>query len=1249
MTTKSVLIQGGKEVFFDDSQVGAGALAQVLISADRKYVFKMEGAKGKDELQTLRELGMKLPPKSESRKLLLRVWGVEQHSFLQWKDAKVHVQECAPGKDLRSYAAKGALSFEDRLHIAIQTATLFKETNEAGAAYLDHKPREHVYWDADNRVIKVIDWNAALIKATEAERAEDFASYCLALADILDTNPHEENEAGVASYEYLSHPLNWSLETENALHHKDLGYRSWFLLALTSLTVIGKPFLQNWMELLQVFADVRDGKNSWLDKISLEHSYATDLGDASRLIGQLLISNIPTADQKEKAKRQSNDLIKNSRSNIIESNYQVILYRLLFAWLLAPSDFRTFCQYEVWRLFLANPDKAALRQLFIDLKPSLTWENYVNAIKKSSDKFPEITSLIKLKQKAEAQEKDEKVDKLISENKLSEAMGLLHEAKTIDPSNLDVQIKYNNIKGSDKVQSSSEETLRSAKSLLENMGDWEGARSKVNEVEEMWDVAEMPEHIKSQISSLKEQIDFMEKSKNEQSEVNRKLLVILNKNPVEQTSTQLSDFIENISSQIKTPEQREMWTELQKRYDETVIRERQLVKLNNVANFETWRNGLAEAAKDGNLHAKDNLINANLIGRILEKIQQDIKQIPNVGLEVSTRSYVAVQKEIFKLRESLKGEETSLRFLKEAEGELPALKNAILLQVEETICTLLTKQGREDADLVDAENILIAISSIFGEQEFKTREIADWLKRCRLIEDMKVDLSKWRQLSEEITKLPTRIFHGEYYVDLRQRIWNVLHAMQLIELTPHQWADNVQSLKREWKKEKRLAEIERGLLKKLEAAEQSDAAERGNIAALQQALKDLDDKLSDSEKTLKSEMASLQDGLKFLLSERQFQTALNTVSETLKSDQKEKNDILYKDIETLKKHIDANADKFKEIRSSYDNLVNLLSRLASQDQFYNLHSILDELGQSSKRMSAALQTLSEKMDRIYSDEEKMAGETIPLEKRVIYTEKGAVDLNMNAKLASQEIEDDKAMEEEHQTVESNYLQNAKSLWISIYKTLQRQKLLVSIVSILVLFVIAGTIFGDFIRPSALPDVSQSNPTETVTPTSTTTPTITPTLTSTLTPALTPALNPLGTPASTIILNLNAIQALSLTGDRPFVKLSSIQDLPVEIKILDRETSNNKKVQLVAALKLEFLAELSQVVPGQEYTIKPVDEKTPLKLYCLTPNNPTEPIECGEFTYSKDLPDTFKVAENSVLPTDYVWLEWVMWIPQSAFK
>ncbi len=1200
MTTKSVLIQGGKEVFFDDSQVGAGALAQVLISADRKYVFKMEGTKGKDELQTLRELGMKLPPKSESRKLLLRVWGVEQHSFLQWQDAKVHVQECAPGKDLRSYAAKGALPFEDRLHIAIQTATLFKETNEAGAAYLDHKPREHVYWDAENRVIKVIDWNAALIKATEVERAEDFASYCLGLADILDTNPHEENKAGVKSYKYLSHPLNWSLDTENALHHKDLGYRSWFLLALTSLTVTGKPFMQNWTELLQVFADVRDGKNSWLDNISLEHSYATDLGDASHLIGQLLMLNIPTADQREKAKKQSNDLIKNSRSNITESNYQVILYRLLFAWLLAPSDFRTFCQYEVWRLFLANPDKADLRQLFMDLKPSLTWENYVNTIKKSSDNFPELTSLVKLKQKAEAQEKDEKIGKLISENKLGEAMGLLSEAITIDPDNLDVQIKYNNIKGSDKVQSSSEETLRSAKSLLENAGDWEGAFLNVNEVKKMWEDAKMPEHIKAQVQSLSEQIEFAKKSKNEQSEVNRKLLVMLNQNPIEQTSNQLYDFIENISSQIKTPEQREMLTELQKRYDETVIREKQLIKLNNVANFETWRTGLVEAARDGNLHAKDNLINANLIGKILEKIQQGIKQIQNVSLEVSTRSYVAVQKEISRLRESLKGEETSLRFLGEAEDELAALADSILQQVGEIICTILIKQGREEADLVDAENILKATSSIFGEQEFKTREMADWLKRCRLIEDMKGDLSKWSQLSEEITKLPTRVFHGVYYVDLRQRVRNVLHAMRLIELTPRHWSDNVQSLKQEWKKERWLAEIERGLLKKLEAAEQNDVDERGSIAALQQALKDLDNKLIDSEKTLKSEMAALQDGLKFVLSEHQFQTALNTASEALMSDQKEKNNILYKDIETLRKHVDANADNLKEIKSNGDTLVNLLNRMVTQDQFNNLHLMTDALGRSHHSLSELVQSLSEKMDRILN----VPKETLK--------------------------------DEDWQEMKADPARDTQNWWISIYKPLLKRKPLIFTVGILALLIIAGMVFA---IPTILPVVSQPNPTETVTLTSTTTPTLTPTLTPT----------PVVIPTSKILLNLNAIQALSLKSDRPFVELFSIQELPVEVNILDGETSNNKKVQLVAALKLDVLTDSSQAVPGQDYTIKPVDEKKPLKLYCITPNSPTEPVECGEYTYSKDMLDTFKVAENSTLPAEYVWLEWVMWIPQSAFK
>ena len=45
----------------------------------------------------------------------------------------------------------------------------------------------------------------------------------------------------------------------------------------------------------------------------------------------------------------------------------------------------------------------------------------------------------------------------------------------------------------------------------------------------------------------------------------------------------------------------------------------------------------------------------------------------------------------------------------------------------------------------------------------------------------------------------------------------------------------------------------------------------------------------------------------------------------------------------------------------------------------------------------------------------------------------------------------------------------------------------------------------------------------------------------------------------------------------------------------------------------------------------------------------EPVECGEYIYNKDVPDTFRVAVNNALPAGYVWLEWIMWIPQSAIK
>lgn len=1242
MTTKSVLIQGGKEVFFDDSQVGAGALAQVLISADRKYVFKMEGVKGKDELQTLRELGTKLPPKSESRKLLLRVWGVEQHSFLQWQGAKMHVQECAPGKDLRSYALKGALSFEDRLHIAIQTATLFKETNEAGAAYLDHKPREHVYWDADNRVIKVIDWNAAPIKATEAERAEDFASYCMALADILDTNPHEENETGMKSYRYLSHPLNWSLDTENALHHKYLGYRSWFLLALTSLTVTGKPFLQNWTELLQVFSDVRDRKNSWLESIVKEHSSDDDLARASLLIGQLLESDVPTTTQREEAQSLADTLMKKNRlgkkaDEIGESKYQLILYRSLFARLLSPSHFRTFCLFEVWRLFLTNPEKAHLCQLFLDLQnPNLTWEDYVKNIKESSD-ASKITSLEKLKQKADAQEKIEKTNRLISENKLSEAMSWLNQVKTTDPDNIDIQIQYNNIKGSDEVQSVSEEILRSAKSVLENTGDWEDSLSKVKEVETMWQGGKMPEHIQAQVQSLWEQIELAKKSKNKQSETTRKLKVMLSQNPTEQTSTQVRDFLENISSEIETPEHREMFAELQKRYDDIVTREKQVNKLNSAATFETWRSGLAEAAKNGNLRAKDDLINANLIGKVLENIQHDIKQIPNVGLDASTRSYLAVQKELSKLRETLKGEETSLRFLGEVEGELPALKDAILQQAGAIIRDLLIKRERTETDIENAKKILVVISGLGG-QEPAIREMADWLEHCRLIEEMKRDLNKWEQLSDEIIKLPSEIFNGAYYENLRQRVRNVTRAKRLIELTPSQWADDIQSLKEQWRKDKQLGMVERELYRKLVEAEQKagfDASERNKIDSLQQAQQAFDAKLSESEKALKSEVETLQAQLKFLLSEKQFQALLNKSNDSLKNIQKE-------NVEELRKHIDViSADLGKRVESTEStehimreiqlgnqNLVNSLKNLVTQDQLntafasFSPHFTVD-ISPLQKDISHILTRINSLEDAIKSIKTELSSNPYGQDNVAIRNNKD--DNNKPATDSGGNKDSKPRKKRPNFPVDWQALTNTQKIIGAGFVVL------VCLMSLIGL----GLIYN--MASSGLPVVSQFNPTETATPTATLTPTSTPTFTPTM------------TPIPKISLSSNLIQSVRANGS-PVVKLQTAPGSAFEVNLTQtgKIVGVNNEITLTAALKSDSLSNTLDAIQGQDYAIKPIDDKAPLKLYCIAPNT-TEPVECGEYTYSKDAPDTFKVSSNSALPAGYVWLEWIIWIPQSAIN
>jgi len=867
MTAKPVLIQGGKEVLFDDSgaNVRAGALAQVLISADCKFVFKLENAKwNRDEFQTLRELGMKFPPKSESRKLLVKVWGVEKHPFVQWQDAKVHVQECAPGKDLRSYAAEGVLSFEDRLYIAIQTASLFKETNEAGSAYLDHKPKDHIYWDVDNRVIKVIDWNTAVIKSTEAERAEDFINYCQALSDILDTNPYEDSDKGAKNYRYLSHPLNWSLDLENLSHHKRLGYRSWFILALTSLTVTGKPFLQDWTELLQVFADVRDGKNSWLESIVSKHAYIPTLAKAGNVISQLLSLDFPPLEQREEAKSLADRLVKESRSaqkpgDIKESDYQGILYRLLFARLLSPSHFRTFCLFEVWWLFLVNPDQQGLCQLFVDLKPGLAWENYVKKLNEAALAFPNFKALKKLERMAVAQQN---LEKLKEETDLSRKVELLRESSEADAENLDIQIMIRETIDLDGMQKRSDQHLKESGDILENTGDVDKARGELEQLRNLWEGAgiPMPEQIVNQSKIRYGKIEAEWRARHEEEILLGEMQKVLREKELSLTVAQVDEVIGKVSGKVKTRAGEEMLSKLQKLHADLSIREKQVSMLNSAADVETWRNGLAEAAEKGNLRAKEDLVNADLIGKALEKIQQGINQISSASVEKSARSYLAAQSEISKLRETLNGQEVPLRFLGQIESELPVFKDAVLRQAAENIRDLLIKRERVEADLVNAEKTWKVVS-VFGEQELEVRAMAELLKSCRLIEEMKEDLARWNQLSDEMTKLPPEIRDSAYYSDLRQRVRNVLRANQLIALPPRQWADDIQSLQEQWEKEAQLGVVEREVYKKLRSVAQEsvlDSAERNKLDSLYQVQKEIADNLSESENALRFEIKALQ-------------------------------------------------------------------------------------------------------------------------------------------------------------------------------------------------------------------------------------------------------------------------------------------------------------------------------------------------------------------------------------------------------